>query len=233
RPEQSVSILLSGYGSPDSLTFTVSPDKTGSGQDSPLKIVPLRTGPPFTTAAEIEGGEKNGRYQLIVRQSYTAALCGWLQPASDGCVLGQVEISGVPLPEGATNYDDKIALLAIDLPQTQLQPGGQLAVTLTWQSLAPINEDYTVFIQILDANDRIVGQVDAWPLQGTLPTSQWTPGQTITDPYHIWLDDDLPPGQYRLIVGWYLLADLHRLPVLDKNGQPIDDKLLVPGLVVP
>lgn len=162
-----------------------------------------------------------------------AAYCGWLQPASAGCVLGQVEISGVPLPEGATNYDDKIALLNIDLPQTELQPGGQFSVTFTWQSLAAMSQDYTIFIQILDANDRIVGQVDAWPLQGTLPTSQWTPGQTITDPYQIWLDGNLPPGQYRLIVGWYRLADLRRLPVLDENGRPIDDKLLVPGLVVP
>jgi hypothetical protein len=172
-------------------------------------------------------GEAGGVCEII------ASYCGWLQPASDGCVLGQVEISGVPLPEGATNFDDKIALLNIDLPQTQLQPGSQLPVTFTWQSLAPMNKDYTVFIQILDANDRIVGQVDAWPLQGTLPTSQWTPGQTITDPHQIWLDGDLPPGQYRLIVGWYLLADLRRLPILDETGQPIDDKLLVPGLVVP
>ena len=61
----------------------------------------------------------------------------------------------------------------------------------------------------------------------------WTPSQTITDPYLIWLDSDLPPGQYRLIVGWYLLADLRRLPVLDAIGQPIDDRLLVTGLVVP
>jgi hypothetical protein len=233
RPGQSLPITISGYGPADSLTFSLSADEPGSGEDMPLKIVPLQTGMPFTIAAEMAGEEENGRYQLIASQPNTAALCGWLQPASDGCIIGQVEISGVPLPAGATNYDDQIALRSIDLPQTELQPGSQLAVTLNWQSLAPINEDYTVFIQILDANDRIVGQVDAWPLQGTLPTSQWTPGQTITDPYLIWLDGDLPPGQYRLIVGWYLLADLRRLPVLDESGQPIDDKLLVPGLVVP
>jgi hypothetical protein len=78
-----------------------------------------------------------------------------------------------------------------------------------------------------------VGQEDAFPLQGTLPTSQWRPGQTLTDPYQIQLDGDLPPGQYRLIVGWYLLADLRRLPVLNDAGVPIDDKVTVPGLTVP
>jgi hypothetical protein len=233
RPHQPVPITLSGYGAASSVQFKLQTNQQTYQQDLPLKIVSLQTGSSFTVEEEIKSGEENGRYQLIISQPYTAALCGWLQPASGGCTLGQIEISGVPLPKGATNYDDKIALLNIDLPQTQLQPGSQLSVTLNWQSLAPINEDYTVFIQILDANDRIVGQVDAWPLQGTLPTSQWTPGQTITDPYLIWLDGDLASGQYWLIVGWYLLADLRRLPVLDENGRPINDKLLVPGLVVP
>lgn len=88
---------------------------------------------------------------------------------------------------GAINYDDKIALLDVALADTTLQPGGQLALTLQWQALAPINDDYTVFLQVVDAQDRLVGQVDAWPLQGTLPTSQWMPGQTITDPYTIQL----------------------------------------------
>ena len=130
---------------------------------------------------------------------------------------------------GAINFDDKIALLEIDLPQTELTPGGQLPVTLTWQSLAPLDADYTVFIQVLDAADRIVGQVDAWPLQGTYPTGQWTPGEIVVDPHVVPLAAELPPGSYRLQVGWYLLADLRRLPLLDANGAPVDDKLVVPG----
>ncbi len=236
RPQQPLPITVSGYGEANTLTFTLD-DVSGIGiPDTSVGIGNSNsryTQSPFTLAAEIEAGEGNGRYQLIASQPNTAARCGWLQPVTAGCDLGQVEISGVPIPEGATNYDDKIALLSIDLPQTQLQPGGLLPLTLNWQSLAPIAQDYTVFIQILDANDRIVGQVDAWPLQGTHPTSQWEPGETITDPYLIQLDGSLPPGQYRLIVGWYLLADLRRLPVLNENGNPIDDKLVVPGLVVP
>ena len=136
------------------------------------------------------------------------------------------------LPPDATNFDDKIALLGVDLGQTELVAGTELPVTLTWQSLAPLDHDYTVFIQILNDQDHIVGQVDAWPLQGTLPTSQWQPGQTITDPHLVRLADDLPPGNYRLQVGWYLLATLQRLPVLDSNATPMDDKFLVTRLAV-
>ncbi len=96
--------------------------------------------------------------------------------------------------------------------------------------MAPISQNYTVFVQVLDSSDRIVGQVDAWPLQGTFPTSQWTPGQIVSDPYVIALSPDLPPGPYRLQVGWYLLATLERLPVLDADGAPVDNRYLVSGL---
>ncbi|KAA3660238.1 MAG: hypothetical protein DWQ04_19975, partial [Chloroflexi bacterium] len=105
-------------------------------------------------------------------------------------------------------------------------------LTINWQSLAPMREDYTVFVQVLDAQDRLVGQVDAWPLQGTYPTSQWTPGETIADPYTIQLDSELPMGEYRLQVGMYLLATLQRLPVLNVDGVAVDDKFLMPGLAV-
>ena len=96
-----------------------------------------------------------------------------------------------------------------------------------------MDQDYTIFLQVLDAQDQIVGQVDAWPLQGTYATSQWAPGEVIEDPHMIRLDSDLPPGPYRLQVGWYLLSTLRRLPVLDDDGLPVDDKITVSDLSVP
>jgi hypothetical protein len=99
--------------------------------------------------------------------------------------------------------------------------------------LAPIDQDYTVFVQILDQQDQIVGQIDAWPRQGTYPTGQWTAGEIVRDPYVVQLQGELQPGEYRLQVGWYLLATLHRLPVLNESGASIDDKVVVPSLLVP
>jgi hypothetical protein len=155
-----------------------------------------------------------------------------LKGNSAECKLTEITIDGVPLPANATNFDDKIALLDIAVPETILTPGGLFDVTFTWQSLAPLTEDYTVFVQILDENDTIVGQVDAWPVQGTLPTTQWRPGQIVTDPHTIQLSAELLPGSYRLVAGWYLLATAQRLPVLDPDGTPIDDKITFPNLIV-
>ena len=38
---------------------------------------------------------------------------------------------------------------------------------------------------------------------------------------------ELPPGDYRLHVGLYLLATMERLPVLDAGGVAVDDKIEV------
>jgi hypothetical protein len=78
-----------------------------------------------------------------------------------------------------------------------------------------------------------VGQVDSWPVQGTYPTSQWQVGEVVEDKYMVQLAAELPPGQYRLQVGWYLLATLQRLPVVDEAGTAVDDKVVVPGLARP
>jgi len=232
RPQQPLTVLLSGYGDPSGIQVALTPQDWTNRQ----RVVQSEERPlserPFTVAETVAGVEENGRYQLSLTRPGQTLICGWLQPVTTACPLGEVVVSGAPLPAGASNYDDKIALLDMDIADTTLTPGGQLNLTLHWQGLAPIADDYTVFLQVVDAQDRLVGQVDAWPLQGTLPTSQWTPGQTITDPYTIQLDPDMPPGAYRLLIGWYRLADLRRLPLLNDDGAPVDDKLVVPGFTV-
>lgn len=152
--------------------------------------------------------------------------CGWLRPWATACAVGEVVVQGAAVPEGATNFGDKIALLAADLPPEPLTPGGQWPLTLHWLALSAMTDDYTVFVQVVN-EAGVVAQVDSWPLQGTYPTSAWTAGETITDPYVLALPADLPPGPYQLLVGFYRLADLQRLPVLDGAGAAVADKFVV------
>jgi hypothetical protein len=169
----------------------------------------------------------NGDYSLAIT-SEQPMRCGWPAQLVINCPLAQVTIQGAPLPAGATNFDDLIALLSTDVVQT----GGVLDVTLTWQALAPIAQDYTLFLHVLDAADWIVGQVDAWPVQGTFPTSQWLAGVPITDRYHIPIAPDAVPGAYRLEIGWYLLDTMKRLDVLAADGNAVDDRILLEGFVI-
>ncbi|MCA9981683.1 MAG: hypothetical protein KDD89_12640, partial [Anaerolineales bacterium] len=202
----------------------------------PAQMRPLAEGEPWPVrlsgqnVAEltVRGTAVGETAVLTVQGRQNTAVCGWslnpFAPPTTACPLGKIAISGVPIPAGAINFGDQIALLSAQPDSTTLTPGGQLNLTLTWQALDAISEDYTVFVQLLNPAGELVAQVDAWPLQGTYPTSAWRVGETITDPYQLALPPDLPPGEYQLILGFYRLADFQRLPVLDTDGTPLDDK---------
>ena len=88
------------------------------------------------------------------------------------------------------------------------QPAGArvLRVTLTWQALAPVAQDYTVFTHLVDAAGKQVGQKDARPLNGARPTNTWLPGEVVSDTLEIALAPEAGPGSYALDVGLYVLA---------------------------
>jgi hypothetical protein len=72
----------------------------------------------------------------------------------------------------------------------------------------------------------MVAQLDWTPQDqlGYLPTSAWQPNRLVTDAQCISLPADLPPGQYRLVVGWYYPVTGERLPLTasDTPGESGD-----------
>ena len=228
RPQSDFTVFLSGFGQGEIL-FDL--EKSVAPNFVPGLSFPTVSQTAILFSQQLDTDVENGRYHLVAKAE-NSAICGWMQPRSSHCSLGQIIISGVPLPEGATNFGDKIGLLNAEVTQTTLEPNGQLHLDLTWQGLASMDKNYTVFVQVLTEGDQIVGQIDSWPLQGTLPTSQWQTGEIINDPYIIQLAETLPPGSYKIQVGFYLLETLKRLPTLNAQGQPSGDFYLIQGLQV-
>jgi hypothetical protein len=159
--------------------------------------------------------------------------CGWLRPPGESCIVSTVRIEGEAVAQAVANFDNKILLTGVDFEAGRLEPGQLVDVTLHWQALRTLDEDYTVFVHLLGPDGLLHGQVDSWPVQGTLPTSTWQPGQRIDDRYLVPLDADAPPGSYQLEIGVYLLSTNTRLPVLGPEGIPLDDRVLLGGLIVP
>ena len=133
--------------------------------------------------------------------------------------LGSIEMAGrvrnfstpqpaIPL---SVEFAQAIALRGLDTQPADLQPGQSLGVTLIWQSLGPLAEDYTVFLQLLGPSGQVITQQDKAPLDGAAPTTTWTPGETISDSFTLALPDALPPGEYRLITGFYHFESGQRL----------------------
>lgn len=111
---------------------------------------------------------------------------------------------------------------AISLTGYQLLPGDsplQFQVWLRWQTSQPIQPDYTITIQLLDQDQRLVAQVDKQPLGGGYPTPAWLPQQPVIDRADLSLPTDLPPGSYQLAVGLYDLATLQRLSIVAANVE--------------
>jgi len=157
----------------------------------------------------------------------------WLAPLSEWCPLQPIQVRSTPLTSGtAINLDNRILLLGYELDRRQLRPGETLELSLTWQCLEKMDEDYTVFVHVLDEQQRIWGQEDIGPVHGTYPTSQWKEGEIIEDIHSVRLSYEAPPGEYQIEVGLYLLSTMARLPVLDEEMRPVDDKAIIEGITV-
>ena len=106
-------------------------------------------------------------------------------------------------PSGA-----QIRLLGYDLGEWD--PGQPWQVTLVWQAIEEMPQDYVVFLHLRDAEaDAPVAQVDEMPRAGGYPTSLWMSGEVVTDDHVLTLPPDLAPGDYVLYVGLYLTDGTH------------------------
>lgn len=210
RPNAPLPITIAGNGSaPEQLQIALF-DSTGE-EVTVARLAGKGGSGEFAWQPILTAPSKQGIYQVVVDEQQIAT----------------VVVKGIALSADAVNYDDKIALLDVNFSTVNIIPNGSIEIEIDWQALTTIPEDYTVFIQLLDQNDTIIVQSDSWPVQGTYPTTQWQTGELIYDPYQLILPTELPDGDYRLVIGWYLLRDFSRLPVLDSNGDPIDDKLTI------
>lgn len=123
--------------------------------------------------------------------------------------------------ERAERLGDSLWLRGFELHPSALRPGDTLNLKVYWQTDAPLAHNYTVFTQLLNSSGALVAGKDSQPLGGHLPTGQWPAGEIVTDMLDLSLPDNLPPGQYKLITGMYLLETLERLPVPDSTGDYI------------
>ena len=95
-------------------------------------------------------------------------------------------------------------------------PGETLSVTLTWQARMPPEQDYTVFVHLVDEGGRIYGYGDGAPREGNYPTRRWEAQEVIVDQHVVRVSADTPPGRYRIKAGLYDAGG--RVPATDVEG---------------
>ncbi|HQY26571.1 MAG TPA: hypothetical protein PLL45_16935 [Thermoflexales bacterium] len=131
-------------------------------------------------------------------------------------LLGAVD---APVEARNARWTDGMTLAGLRWRARNAAPGGGLTLDMIWRAEARPSADYTLFLHLRRATDdaRMAGD-DAPPVAGTRPTTTWAPGEVITDTRALALPATLPPGKYRLVVGWYRYPSFER-PTLAGSAE--------------
>ena len=171
-----------------------------------------------------------GDYSLGMRD-----LDGRLVELGRFTLLDRTSIETVAMDDIASTLDVRfgpsIHLVGYSLPDTTVESGDAVELTLYWQTESALDERYKVFTHLVgeqynaSTGNFLWGQQDNEPQSGMMPMTTWPSGVIITDHYSIQASPDAPSGLYKLEVGLYGLVDGVRLPVLDASDQPTGDSV--------
>ena len=130
----------------------------------------------------------------------------------DGTALARWRIEELPRVDEAPDFAVPVGqspgelgtLVGFTLADDAPASNTPLDVTLVWQAgPAGTEMSYTVFVQLLDAQGRLIAQSDALPAAGARPTSGWRSGEYIVDEHRLRFNATAQAGPARLIVGMY------------------------------
>jgi hypothetical protein len=114
-------------------------------------------------------------------------------------------------------FGDQVELVGFDLSST---PDNVTYLSLYWHPLKPFEQDYTIFVHVRDGQNNTLVNADHQPYNNLVPTRRWPVGPIIKESIRLDLPQDLPQGEYRIIVGLYSPTTLERLPVqADMSGE--------------
>ncbi len=125
-------------------------------------------------------------------------------------------------------YDGKVRLVGYELDgevfsatdHTYHPPSGWIHVTLYWEPVTSLTEDYVATVQLIDDAHQVWGGALERPTGAIrfYPPTEWKSGQVVRDDYDINLNPVTPEGTYRLQVS-LLSGSGEQLPVEYPEGR--------------
>ena len=151
-------------------------------------------------------------------------------------LLWQHQGRGEPIRQPVTysaDFEGEVSLLGYHLPATSWKPGETIPVRLYWLAQKSPATDYSVFLHLALMDDSgKVAQSDSPPIYGYGPTTQWEPGEIVIDQQRIYLDETVPPGRYRLLMGLYRPDMMQNLAALQATEVLPGDRLVLAEIEV-
>lgn len=152
----------------------------------------------------------------------------------NGTIIGRYRVDLLPFLAEQPDYEIAAnaeipavgSLVGYTVESESVDHTQPLPVTLIWRVGKTTPQfNYTVFVQLLDAQGQLIAQSDSAPAQGTRPTNAWRPGEYIVDLHNLQFNQLAAPGTATLIVGMYDPLTGQRIVV---DGQ---DFIALPGSV--
>jgi hypothetical protein len=134
----------------------------------------------------------------------------------------QVDRKPATVKNGAV-LGGKIELLGATFAPGTLVPGEPAHVALYFRVLDPIDQDYSVFVHVEDADGRVQrANFDHPPAGGRYPTSKWKKGETIRDEFQLLVPAGVPLRAINLYVGLWQPQSDSRLQVTNADKVRTD-----------
>ncbi len=113
----------------------------------------------------------------------------------------------------------EIRLIGWDIAESEVKQGGVLHVRLYWQADAPVEVNYSSFVQLIGGPEmtEFGGSTHMHP--GNMPTSSWNSDFYIIDDHEIAIAPDTPPILFTLRVGLAPVGSQTRVGEADLTPQ--------------
>jgi uncharacterized membrane protein len=103
-----------------------------------------------------------------------------------------------------------------------------LRAALFWEVLDETETNQSVFVHVVDAAGRLVGQSDGWPADSHRPTSVLPAGERVRDVHYVELLQSVDLDELTIRIGLYESAS--GAPVQTTTGQPFIELPAAPAL---
>jgi hypothetical protein len=110
-----------------------------------------------------------------------------------------------------------LTLESAGLERSTYAQGDTLHLSLVWRPEEALDNDYKLFVHLAGKDGRPVAQWDGLPCFNMTSTSDWPVGEPVSDHVLMQIPDDMPPGEYSVLVGLYDGTNGERL-----GGQAVE-----------
>ena len=105
--------------------------------------------------------------------------------------------------------------------------GNTLSLNLRWQTVAPLEHAFKVFVHLRQPDGEPIAQSDSEPAGGFDPTDTWQPGRLVLDRRALLVPRNTPPGTYAVYAGLYNPEDGSRLQVISPSAGDTSDSVVI------